>query len=215
MRKLGLLILLCAGLLCAGLAFAQQYDVVIENGRVMDPETGLDAVRNVGILRGKISRIATDHMSGARVLDARGLVVAPGFIDLHQHGQELESQRMKALDGVTSALELEIGVPDVAEFLRTQEGHSLINYGTAASHAAVRGSRSLPRTPYTTRKGSAPAAGDRPYLENCCRYHESQRADRRSAPRERLREARGAVGGRAAERAEFAAAVKLHSGCSM
>jgi len=138
MRKLGLLILLCAGLLCSGLGFAQQYDVVIENGRVMDPETGLDAVRNVGILRGKISRIATDRMSGARVLDARGLVVAPGFIDLHQHGQELESQRMKALDGVTSALELEIGVPDVAEFLRTQEGHSLINYGTAASHAAAR-----------------------------------------------------------------------------
>src|SRR4051812_42118600 len=133
MRKLGLLILLCAGL-----AFAQQYDVVIENGRVMDPETGLDAVRNVGILRGKISRIATDHISGARVLDARGLVVAPGFIDLHQHGQELESQRLKALDGVTTALELEIGVPDVAEFLKTKEGHSLIHYGTSASHVAAR-----------------------------------------------------------------------------
>src|SRR3954463_16299865 len=138
MRKLGLLILLCAGLLCAGLAFAQQYDAVIENGRVMDPETGLDAVRNVGILGGKISRIATDHMSGARVLDARGLVVAPGFIDLHQHGQELESQRVKALDGVTSALEMEIGVPDVTAFLHSKDGHSLINYGSAASHLAAR-----------------------------------------------------------------------------
>lgn len=133
MRKLGLLILLCARL-----GFAQPYDVVIENGRVMDPETGLDAVRNVGILRGKISRISPDHLSGARVLDARRMVVAPGFIDLHQHGQEIESLRVKALDGVTTALELEIGVPDVAAFLRAQAGHSIINYGTSASHAAAR-----------------------------------------------------------------------------
>jgi N-acyl-D-aspartate/D-glutamate deacylase len=65
-------------------------------------------------------------------------VVAPGFIDLHQHGQEMESQRVKALDGVTTALELEVGAPDVAEFLKTKERHSLIHYGTSASHAAAR-----------------------------------------------------------------------------
>jgi N-acyl-D-aspartate/D-glutamate deacylase len=65
-------------------------------------------------------------------------VVAPGFIDLHQHGQDIESQRVKALDGVTTALELEIGVPDVSSFLKDKEGHSLIHYGTAASHAAAR-----------------------------------------------------------------------------
>ena len=133
MQKLALLIFLLARF-----GFAQQYDLVIENGRVMDPETGLDAIRNVGILHGKIARISADHLSGARVLSAKGLVVAPGFIDLHQHGQELESQRVKAMDGVTGAFELEIGVPDVAEFLRDKEGHSLIHYGTAASHAAAR-----------------------------------------------------------------------------
>jgi N-acyl-D-aspartate/D-glutamate deacylase len=66
------------------------------------------------------------------------LVVAPGFIDLHQHGQEMESQRVKALDGVTTALELEIGAPDVAQFLKAKEGRSLIHYGTAASHVAAR-----------------------------------------------------------------------------
>ncbi|MGB6676497.1 MAG: amidohydrolase family protein, partial [Terriglobales bacterium] len=117
---------------------AQQYELVLEGGRVMDPETGLDAVRNVGIRDGKIVRISSEALGGHRVIHASGLVVAPGFIDLHQHGQELESQRVKALDGVTTALELEIGAPDVAQFLKAKEGHSLIHYGTSASHVAAR-----------------------------------------------------------------------------
>ena len=50
----------------------------------------------------------------------------------------MASQRVKALDGVTSALELEIGAPDVAQFLKSKEGHSLIHYGTSASHVAAR-----------------------------------------------------------------------------
>ena len=117
---------------------AQQYELVLEGGRVMDPETALDAVRNVGIRDGKIARISTEPLTGRRVVNAAGLVVAPGFIDLHQHGQELESQRVKAFDGVTTALEMEIGVPNVTQFLKTKEGHSLIHYGTTASHAAAR-----------------------------------------------------------------------------
>jgi N-acyl-D-aspartate/D-glutamate deacylase len=117
---------------------AQQYDVVLEGGRVMDPEMGLDAVRNVGIRDGKIARISVEPLSGRRVVHAAGFVVAPGFIDLHQHGQEIESQYVKAFDGVTTALEMEIGVPDVAQFLKVKEGHSLIHYGTTASHAAAR-----------------------------------------------------------------------------
>ena len=117
---------------------AQQYDLVLEGGRVMDPEAGLNAVRNVGIRDGKIVRISSEVLSGRRVIHAGGLVVAPGFIDLHQHGQEMESQRVKALDGVTTALELEIGAPDVAQFLKKKEGHSLIHYGTSASHPAAR-----------------------------------------------------------------------------
>lgn len=104
----------------------------------MDPETGLDATRNVGISAGKIVRISDQKLNGHRVVNANGLVVAPGFIDLHQHAQDLESQRLKALDGVTTALELEIGVPDVAQFLTNKDGHSLINYGASASHVAAR-----------------------------------------------------------------------------
>jgi hypothetical protein len=113
---------------------AQQYDLVLEGGRVMDPETGLDAVRNVGIRDGKIVRISSETLSEDRIVHSSGLVVAPGFIDLHQHSQDLVSERVKALDGVTTALELELGAPDVAQFLRAKEGHSLIHYVTSASH---------------------------------------------------------------------------------
>jgi N-acyl-D-aspartate/D-glutamate deacylase len=136
MRKL-ILFLWILGCLTT-IAVGQQYDLVIEGGRVIDPETGLDGVRNVGVRDGKIVRVTSEALSGRRVVHAGGLVVAPGFIDLHQHGQEMASQRVKALDGVTTALELEIGAPDVAQFLKSKEGHSLIHYGTSASHVAAR-----------------------------------------------------------------------------
>jgi N-acyl-D-aspartate/D-glutamate deacylase len=132
-RILGLVVILLPLL-----ASSQTYDLVIEGGRVLDPETGLDAVRNVGIAQGKIVRISADTLDGKRVISARGLVVAPGFIDLHQHDQDLETQRVKAMDGVTTALEMEIGKPDVAAFLQSKQGRSLINYGTTASHVAAR-----------------------------------------------------------------------------
>jgi N-acyl-D-aspartate/D-glutamate deacylase len=135
MRNLCLIICL---LFAAIFAAAQQYDLVLEGGRVMDPETGLDAVRNVGIRDGKIASISANALSGRRVVHAAGLVVAPGFIDLHQHGQELSSQRVKAFDGVTTALEMEIGAPDVTQFLNSKQGHSLIHYGTTASQVAAR-----------------------------------------------------------------------------
>jgi len=122
-----------------GFSDAQQsFDLVIQGGRVMDPETGLDGVRDVGILGNKVVRISRTSLTGKRVLPAKGLVVAPGFIDLHQHGQDLASQRVKAFDGVTTALEMEIGAPDVALFLRSHAQRSLINYGTTASHVAAR-----------------------------------------------------------------------------
>jgi N-acyl-D-aspartate/D-glutamate deacylase len=132
------LVLCLAVILSPLLASSQSYDLVIKGGRVIDPETGLDAVRNVGIMQGKIKKISTETLEGKRVIPAKGLIVAPGFIDLHQHWLELESQRFKALDGVTTALEMEIGKPDVAAFLQSMEGHSLINYGTTASHPAAR-----------------------------------------------------------------------------
>ena len=136
MRKL--IFFLCLLAFPTTVVSAQQYDLVLEGGRVMDPETGLDAVRNVGIRDGKIVRISSDALTGRRVIHAGGLVVASGFIDLHEHGQEIDSQRVKALDGVTTSLELEVGAQDVAQFLKAKEGRSLIHYGSSASHVAAR-----------------------------------------------------------------------------
>ena len=78
----------------AGVAGGQTtYDLVIANGRVMDPASGLDAVRNVGIRGGRIAAISDAPLTGTRVIDAANHVVAPGFIDLHEHGQQEESYR--------------------------------------------------------------------------------------------------------------------------
>jgi N-acyl-D-aspartate/D-glutamate deacylase len=126
-------------LLFSATAFPQaQYDLVLHNGRVIDPETSLDAVRDVGISGGRIVAISEQPLTGKRVIDAAGLIVAPGFIDLHQHDLTLEGMRLKAMDGVTTALELEIGPPDVSKFLEEHQNKSLLNYGTTASQPWAR-----------------------------------------------------------------------------
>ncbi|HKV36731.1 MAG TPA: amidohydrolase family protein [Pyrinomonadaceae bacterium] len=116
----------------------ETYDLVILNGRVIDPESKTDAVRNLGISNGKIKSISKARLNGRNAIDARGLVVSPGFIDLHQHGQNEENARFKALDGVTSALELEVGTGDVDRWYADRAGKSLINYGVSAGHLAAR-----------------------------------------------------------------------------
>jgi len=123
----------------AATAFAQsQYDLVLHGGRVIDPETSLDAVRDVGIRNGQIVVISDQPLSGKRVIDTTALVVAPGFIDLHQHDLSPDGMRLKAMDGVTTALELEIGPPDVRKFLDERQNTSVINFGTTASHPWAR-----------------------------------------------------------------------------
>ena len=114
------------------------YDVVIVNGRVMDPESGLDAVRNVGLRAGSIAAISTDSLRGRRTIDAKGLVVAPGFIDLHEHGQKPENYAFQAHDGVTTSLELEAGTADVTGWYAEREGKSLINFGVSVGHIPTR-----------------------------------------------------------------------------
>lgn len=117
---------------------ATAQDLAILNGRVMDPETGLDAVRHVLIRDGRIASISEETPAAASTIDATGLVVAPGFIDLHAHGQDLPSNRFQAADGVTTALELEIGTWPVNRFYELRRGKALINYGSTVSHVVAR-----------------------------------------------------------------------------
>lgn len=121
-------------------AYAVTYDLVLENGRVMDPETNLDAVRNVGILEGKITAVTRKKLKGKEVIDASGLVIAPGFIDLHAHGQNDIANEYQARDGVTTALEMEIGVYPVADWYASRKGKARINYGATLSHIVSRDS---------------------------------------------------------------------------
>ena len=110
------------------------YDLVIANGRAIDPETGLDGIRSIGIRDGRIQAISVTGLRGRTTIDATGLVVAPGFIDLHAHGQDLAGARMQAFDGVTTALDLESGTLPVGAFYDRvgREGRP-INYGASAS----------------------------------------------------------------------------------
>ena len=119
-------------------ACSAPHDIVILHGRVMDPETGLDAPRNVGVRDGAVTAITEDDISGRDTLDATGLVVAPGFIDLHAHGQDSVSNPLQALDGVTTALEMEIGVYPVAPWYASREGRALLNFGATVSHPNAR-----------------------------------------------------------------------------
>ncbi len=131
-------LLLCSAAVSAPIFAQGNYDVVIVNGRVMDPESGLDAVRNVGILAGKIRAISRGPLVGKTIIDAKNLVVAPGFIDLHQHGQDAENDKVKAADGVTTSLELEVGVADVDSWYDARGKNALINFGASVGHIPVR-----------------------------------------------------------------------------
>ena len=120
-------------------ALAVEYDLVIKNGRVMDPESGLDAIRNIGISAGTIRAIETRALAGRSELDAQGLAVAPGFIDMMANSGGFQvDDAPKVLDGVTTALNLEIGTADVDRWYRERAGVSLVNYGVGVGHVPVR-----------------------------------------------------------------------------
>ena len=133
----GLLVL--SSLLVTTSAVAVEYDVVISNGRVMDPETSYDDIANVGIKDGTIAVITKNEISGKETIDASGHVVAPGFIDIHAHGQNIGDYRMQAMQGVTTMLELESGVVPIADWYDHQSQKNLpINYGAAAGWTYAR-----------------------------------------------------------------------------
>ncbi|MCX8214368.1 MAG: amidohydrolase family protein [SAR202 cluster bacterium] len=123
-----------------------RYDVAILGGRVIDPETRFDGIANVGLRGGQIAVVTTDSISGDSEVDARGLVVAPGFIDplTHLVAARLPSALYKVTDGVTTVLELHGGPVDVEARYRSMESEDmLLNYGTNVGHAALRGAVGL------------------------------------------------------------------------
>jgi dihydroorotase len=114
------------------------YELVLAGGRAIDPESGLDARRDIGIADGRIAAIVPGPLEGRERIDVSGLAVAPGFIDLHAHGQDPHSNGLQARDGVTTALDLELGAFPVAPFYRAREGRAPINYGVTVGHIPAR-----------------------------------------------------------------------------
>lgn len=129
------------GLLVFGPAMAadcSEYDIVINGARVIDPETGLDSVSNIAITGNLIAKITPDDLVGKHEIDASGLIAAPGFIDLHVHGQDPYSEKLGVLDGRTSQLDLEAGAIPVSAYYEYKAGKSISNYGASVGHAFAR-----------------------------------------------------------------------------
>ncbi len=118
----------------------KQYDVVIHSGRVIDPETKTDAIRNVAINGNRIMAITPNPVRGKKNIDAKGLVVAPGFIDPIAHGQDEINDRLQILDGVTTSLQMEGGAENVAKWYSENAGKRLCNFGAGAGHGHARSS---------------------------------------------------------------------------
>jgi N-acyl-D-aspartate/D-glutamate deacylase len=129
---------LAAWLVWVGSALAQEFDLVLAHGRVLDPETRLDAIRHVGIRAGVIRAVSENQLHGPVIVDAAGLVIAPGFIDLHQHAHRPEDYELKAQDGVTTAFELEVGTLDVDAWYAARAGQALIHHGVSVGHIPCR-----------------------------------------------------------------------------
>ncbi|MDW4547739.1 aminoacylase [Defluviimonas sp. D31] len=131
---------LIAGLLTVSTAFAQDYDLVINNGRVMDPETLFDSIANVGVKDGRIAAITSEAISGAETIDANGHIVAPGFIDTHFHFQMPIGYSLGLRDGLTSSMDFELGCAGsyMADWYEARAGVTQANYGCAVSHELAR-----------------------------------------------------------------------------
>jgi N-acyl-D-glutamate deacylase len=117
----------------------ETYDIVLANGRVIDPETYLDGKFYVGINGGSIAAVSETPLEGKEVVDAKGMIVSPGFIDMHAHGDDIPAGRMQAFDGVTTVLDLELGRMPVSEWYDNcaKEGRPT-NYGISVAWMMAR-----------------------------------------------------------------------------
>ena len=113
--------------------------LLLRGGRVIDPASGRDEVCDV-LVDGTSVAAVGQGLVGDRTLDVTGLVVGPGFVDLHSHVHSVAGHHLQALDGVTTALDLEAGLAPVsAAYERAAAEGRPLHYGFSASWAQARG----------------------------------------------------------------------------
>ena len=123
----------------------ESYDLLITNARIVDGSGNPWFRADIGIQGGHITRIGRiDRSQGRQTIDAKGQIVAPGFIDVHTHVESIYNQpaaenfiRM----GVTSLVTGNCGtsVTDVGEFLgRIKQKPLAVNLATLIAHGSVR-----------------------------------------------------------------------------
>jgi cytosine/adenosine deaminase-related metal-dependent hydrolase len=136
--------------------------MMLRGGRVIDPRSGSDATADVLVDGGTVAAVgpALPVPDQARVVDVRGLVVGPGFVDLHSHVHSIAGQRLQAMDGVTTALDLEAGLMPVARAYADAEAQGRpLNYGFSASWASARAQVLLGQQPDATIESSLAMLG--------------------------------------------------------
>lgn len=113
----------------------RHYDVVLLNGNVIDPSSETIEEKNIGIVSNQIAIVTNDRITGDRTIDARGKMVAPGFIDFHSHvdGNPFAAKCIARQGGTTT-----IGGErffDGKVTKRIEEEGFLINQGFLISHS--------------------------------------------------------------------------------
>ena len=131
---------------------SETYDLVIRNGRVMDPETRLDQpATNVGVRAGRIVVVTREAIHGRQEIDAAGRVVAPGFIDMVSYDPNPAGVWNKIADGVTTNLALHGGATDPPAWYGYYAAHRPpLNYGASFFFSVARNELQIPLTAAAT-----------------------------------------------------------------
>ena len=133
-RVISLLILAC------GIVSAQEIcELALLNGRVLDPESGTEEVKNIGIRWGRIVYLGTKGVEARRSLDVSGMVVCPGFIDFLSYDQNKTGEYFKAADGVTTNLSMHgASMANFRKLWAKTQGSLYLNQGGAVSQIRLR-----------------------------------------------------------------------------